>query len=40
VHWTFSNVNAAQAAARRRAETAAPTLPLNKPQTDEPELPL
>jgi uncharacterized heparinase superfamily protein len=40
VHWTFSNVNAAQAAARRRSEPAAPTLPLNKPQTDEPELPL
>jgi uncharacterized heparinase superfamily protein len=40
VHWTFSNVNATQAAARRRAEPAAPTLPLNKPQTDEPELPL
>jgi uncharacterized heparinase superfamily protein len=37
VHWTISN-NAA-AAARRRAE-AAPTLPLDKPQTDEPELPL
>lgn len=40
VHWTFSNVAAAQAAARRRTETTAPTLPLNKPQTDEPELPL
>ena len=40
VHWTFSNVNAAQAAARRRTEPAAPTLPLNKPKTDEPELPL
>ena len=39
VHWTISNVNATQAAARRRAE-AAPTLPLDKPQTDEPELPL
>jgi uncharacterized heparinase superfamily protein len=39
VHWTFSNVNAAQAAARRKAE-AAPALPLDKPQTNEPELPL
>ncbi len=39
IHWTFSNVNAAQAAARRKAE-AAPKLPLDKPQTDEPELPL
>ena len=38
VHWTISN-NATQAAARRKAE-AAPTLPLDKPQTNEPELPL
>lgn len=39
VHWTFSNANATQAAARRRA-VVEPALPLDKPRTDEPELPL
>jgi uncharacterized heparinase superfamily protein len=39
IHWTIINANATQAA-RRRTEAAAPTLPLDKPRVDEPELPL
>ena len=40
VHGPSPTSHAAQAAARRRTRPTAPTLPLHKPQTDEPELPL